>query len=141
MESYLLALLEANPERHMAKGVVFNGSEAVLFEARKMLEGLRLYESHKLCLGAGKGVGRRAPICSCFRKRRGSDFLPVICPPSHLLQGVRVRSKPGVTFGDSISAPELPAPPTATPALKSTMGGRHPSCSWSSTAGGPRGCS
>ena len=54
MESYLQQLLDANPERHMAKGMVFNGSDAVLFQAtRSQEEGARAYESPELSMEAG----------------------------------------------------------------------------------------
>ena len=55
MEAYLSSLLDMNPDRHMAKGAVFNGADIVMFEAtRSKSEGVQHLESHELTMAAGK---------------------------------------------------------------------------------------
>ena len=55
MEAYLTSLLNMNPDRHMAKGAVFNGADIVMFEAtRTESEGVQHLESHEMTMAAGK---------------------------------------------------------------------------------------
>lgn len=53
MEHYLEALIHANPDRHFAKGAVFNGSEFVMYLVAKEGTGndLNFKESPVLSLG------------------------------------------------------------------------------------------
>ena len=56
MEAYLSSLLDLNPDRHMAKGAVFNGADIVMFKATRVGSdgGIQVLESHELTMAAGE---------------------------------------------------------------------------------------